>query len=161
MPGLDDKSAALGSGEAILVVMAVAVLLGLRHATDPDHLVAVSTLLASDRSRGPRQAATLGVSWGLGHTTTLVIFGLPVVLFNEYLPRAAEQAAEVAVGLVIVALALRLLSRSRRGSFHRIGRTPLQAYGVGLVHGIGGSAGVGVLLRAAIPSHVEGAVALI
>jgi hypothetical protein len=47
------------------------------------------------------------------------------------------------------------------GSAHRLGRSPLQAYGIGLLHGIGGSAGVGLLLLAAIPSHVEGALALV
>lgn len=195
MLGLDDRIAALGSGEAFLIVIGVAVLLGLRHATDPDHLIAVSTLLASGGSRGPRRAATLGASWGLGHATTLVMFGLPIVLFNEYLPGPVEQAAEVAIGIVIIALAVRLLLRWRSGRFHahlhwhehvehrhlhrhheaaghdpgrhdhghvqRIGRTPLQAYGIGLVHGIGGSAGVGILLLAAIPNHVEGAVALV
>ena len=161
MPGFDDKLAAIGNGETFLVVIAVAVLLGLRHATDPDHLVAVSTLLASERSRSPWRAARLGASWGAGHATTLVLFGLPVVLFDQYLPRTAERAAEVAVGIVIIALALRLLSRWRRGSLRRTARTPLQAYGVGLVHGVGGSAGIAVLVLAAIPSPLESVLALV
>jgi ABC-type nickel/cobalt efflux system permease component RcnA len=192
MLGLDDKIAALGTGEAFLIVAVIAFLLGLRHATDPDHLVAVSTLVASSEENGTRRAARLGGAWGLGHATTLTLFGLPIVLFNEYLPERVQQAAEVAIGLVIMALALRLLVRWRRGQFHghrhrhgrvehrhlhahqaipshahdhlhdpELGRTPLQAYSIGLVHGMGGSAGVGVLLLAAIPSHVEGALALV
>ncbi len=195
MIGLDDKIAALGTGDAFLIVIAVATLLGLRHAADPDHLTAVSTLIASGEKQSGRRAGVLGLSWGLGHATTLIAFGLPIVLFNGYLPEAVQRTAEVAVGVLIVVLALRLLIRWRRGylhahlhqhdgDFHRhlhvherpqpkragshkhrhapsLGRSPTQAYGIGLVHGMGGSAGVGLLLLAAIPSHVEGLVALI
>jgi hypothetical protein len=167
--GLDDRIAALGTGEVLLVVVGVAVLLGLRHATDPDHLTAVWTLVAGEDARSPKRAGRLGFAWGLGHATTLFAFGLPVVLFNAYLPQTVERAAEAAIGLVIVALALRLLVRWRRGHLRAEGerhdvprpaRSPLQAYAIGLVHGVGGSAGVGVLLLAAIPDRVVGAVAL-
>jgi ABC-type nickel/cobalt efflux system permease component RcnA len=193
MFGLDDKIAALGTGDAFLIVIAVATLLGLRHATDPDHLTAVSTLIASGEEQSGRRAGILGLSWGLGHATTLIAFGLPIVLFNGYLPEAVQRTAEVAVGVLIVVLALRLLIRWHRGYFHAhlhahegdvhrhlhvherphpesshehrhapsLGRSPMQAYGIGLVHGMGGSAGVGLLLLAAIPSHVEGLVALV
>lgn len=195
MFGLDDKIAALGTGDAFLIIIAVATLLGLRHATDPDHLTAVSTLIASGEERSGRRAGILGLSWGLGHATTLVALGLPIVLFDRYLPAPVERAAEAAVGALIVVLALRLLIRWRQGRFHAhlhahdgdvhlhphahprphpegagshrhghagsLGRSPLQAYGIGLLHGIGGSAGVGLLLLAAIPNHVEGLVALV
>jgi high-affinity nickel permease len=157
MFGLDDHIAALGSGVLFAVVAAVAILLGLRHATDPDHLAAVTTLVAADEP-DPRRAGRLGFTWGLGHATSLVAFGVPIVLFGSYLPEAAQQAAETAVGLMIVLLALRLLRR--RHQHARPARSPLQAYGIGLVHGMGGSAGVGVLLLASIPSHVEALVAL-
>ena len=197
MFGLDDKIAALSTGEVFLIVIAVAVLLGLRHATDPDHLTAVSTLVASQDDHGPKRAGTLGFSWGLGHATTLFVFGLPIVLFNRYLPDRVQQGAEVAIGFLIIGLAVRLLVRWRRGYFHShshphpedehrhvhmherprdahvserdhehrhaagLGRSPLQAYGIGLLHGMGGSAGVGVLLLASIPDHVEGVAALV
>ena len=167
MFGLDDKIAALGTGEAFVVVVAVAILLGLRHATDPDHLTAVTTLIAGDRHHDHRKARSLGFVWGLGHATSLFAFGLPIVLARDYLPESVQRGAETAVGLLIVCLAIRLLVRCRRGAFrsgpahtHGHGRTPLQAYGIGLVHGIGGSAGVGVLLLAAIPDHVEAVAAL-
>jgi len=176
MFGLDDRIAALGTGESLLIVLAVAVLLGLRHATDPDHLTAVSTLLAGgdgEEGTGARRAGRLGLVWGAGHATTLFLFGSPIVLFDSYLPEPVQSAAEVAVGVVIIALAIRLLGRWRRGALspvhshpHGPGgaplrtRSPLQAYGIGLVHGIGGSAGVGLLLLAAIPDDVEGVLAL-
>ena len=163
MLGLDDQIANLGSGEAFLVVGVVAILLGLRHATDPDHLTAVSTLVAGHRA-GSRGAGRLGLAWGLGHATTLFAFGLPIVLYRSYLPAAVQAAAETLIGVVIVALAIRLLLRwreSRRGTTHvHAARSPMQAYGIGLVHGVGGSAGVGVLLLASIPDHVEAVAAL-
>jgi high-affinity nickel permease len=164
MFGLDDQIANLGAGEAFLVVAIAAILLGLRHATDPDHLTAVSTLVAGDRA-DTRGARRLGLAWGLGHATTLFAFGLPIVLYRSYLPETLQTAAETLIGLVIVALAARLLLRwreNRRGTDRHLhpARSPLQAYGIGLVHGIGGSAGVGVLLLASIPDHVEAVAAL-
>ena len=172
MFGLDERVAALNTGSALLVVLGVAVLLGLRHATDPDHLTAVSTLVASQREQSARYAARMGLAWGLGHATTLFLFGLPVVLFQQYLAEWFTKAAEVLIGVVIAGLALRLLGRCRNGDFRpdRVGphahlprgrRTPLGAYGIGLVHGIGGSAGVGILLLGAIPNQVLGVIALV
>jgi hypothetical protein len=158
MFGLDDHIAALGTGEVFLVVALVAVLLGLRHATDPDHLAAVTTLVAADEP-DPRRAGRLGFTWGLGHATSLFVFGVPIVLFKSYLPHALQTAAEAAVGLMIVALAIRLLVRRPQQRLRA--RTRLQAYGIGLVHGMGGSAGVGVLLLASIPHRVEALAALV
>lgn len=174
MLGLDDWIAHFSDGATLLVVSGVAVLLGLRHATDPDHLAAVTTLIATGRDRTKRAAARLGLAWGLGHGTSLFAFGLPIVLFKAYLPEPVQQGAETAVGVMIAGLAVWLLVRWRRGAFHLHAhqhaggrhthlhdhakshrhsvrtRSPLQAFGIGLVHGMGGSAGVGILLLAAI-----------
>jgi cytochrome c biogenesis protein CcdA len=195
MLGLDELIARLGGSGAMAFV--VALLLGLRHATDPDHLTAVSTLFLADPRNGPRRARALGLAWGLGHATTLFAFGLPVVLFRRYLPDPAQRAAEAAIGLVIVALAVRLLIRWRRGYFHvhphshgtlqhahphahehphaaavhsiphahphaeGLGRSPFTAFGIGMVHGVGGSAGVGVLLVGAVSGQMKGVLALV
>jgi ABC-type nickel/cobalt efflux system permease component RcnA len=172
MFGLDDRLAAFADGGSIWIVLAVAVLLGLRHATDPDHIAAVSTLVANGRDRAARRAGELGLAWGLGHGLTLFAFGLPILLLDSYLPERAQQAAETAIAVVIVYLAVRLLVRWRRGAFHehvhshgevdhshvhvghghRHARGRLGAFGIGLVHGMGGSAGVGILLVASIES---------
>ena len=185
MFGLDDWIASFSDGTTLLVVAVVAIVLGLRHATDPDHLAAVTTLVASGRERTARCASKLGLSWGLGHATSLFAFGLPIVLFKAFLPEPVQRAAETAVGLVIVALAVWLLVRWRRGLFHvhvhaherlhahghvhagdghphraRPARGPLQAYGIGLVHGMGGSAGVGVLVLASIHDRLIASAAL-
>lgn len=173
MFGLDDWIAGLSSGASVGVVLLVAAVLGLRHATDPDHIAAVTTLMATGRERATRSAARLGAWWGVGHATTLVAFGVPILLAQRYLPERVQQSAETAVAAVIVFLALRLLVRWRHGYFdlhahphpervhrHTV-RTPAGALAVGLVHGIGGSAGVGVLLLAAIPSETVAVAALV
>lgn len=168
MFGLDDRIASFSDGTTLLVVLAVSIALGLRHASDPDHLAAVTTLVASGRERAGRRAAALGLSWGLGHATSLFAFGLPVVLYSAYLPERVQRWAETSVGLVIVVLAVALLVRWRRGRLgdgshdhvHRHTRSAQGAYAIGLVHGLGGTAGVGVLLLAAIPSHALAVVAL-
>jgi ABC-type nickel/cobalt efflux system permease component RcnA len=175
------------SGHGALVVLLLAFALGLRHASDPDHLVAVSTLVADTRGRASRAAAKLGAAWGIGHATTLLAFGLPVLLLRSYLPRVVEQAAEALIGVIIVGLAARLLVRWRRGAYHvhvhahdgrshvhvhsharetehahgHAVRTPRQAFSIGLVHGIAGSGAVAVLLIAAIPNTALACVALV
>jgi hypothetical protein len=159
MFGLDERIAASSDGASIWIVLAVAVLLGLRHATDPDHLAAVTTLVASGRERAGRRAGELGLAWGLGHAAALFAFGLPILLLNGFLPPLVQQAAETAIGFVIVYLALRLLIRWRRGELrfhahpHAHGaRTGRAAFAIGIVHGMAGSAGVGVLVLASVRS---------
>jgi ABC-type nickel/cobalt efflux system permease component RcnA len=177
MFGLDERVASLSDGTTLLVVVLVSIVLGLRHASDPDHLAAVTTLVASGKERAARRAGALGLTWGLGHATSLFVFGLPIVLYRAYLPAAVQRAAETVVGFLIVGLALWLLVRWRRGAFHTHAhdhdgtphthahartrghshppksRSPLGAYAIGVVHGMGGSAGVGILLLSSIPSH--------
>jgi len=173
MFGLDDYLASFSDGTTLVLVIAVAILLGLRHATDPDHLAAVTTLLASTERRA-RDAARLGLAWGTGHALTLFALGVPIVLYRAYLPEAVQRGAETAIGFLIAGLAVWLLVRWRRGAFHAHAhahgershahlhshssephqhvrtRTPLGAFAVGLLHGIGGSAGVGILLVSTI-----------
>jgi hypothetical protein len=165
----------------LLVALGIALLLGLRHASDPDHLVAVTSLLASSE-RDPRTAARLGAWWGLGHATTLFLVGLPLILFKSELPDWLEAAAEKAIGCVILFLAARVIVKWARGDYragrhlhdakghrhlrmgedhrHERARTPSQAVGIGLLHGLAGSGGVAVLLLTALPGTLEAAAAL-
>jgi len=187
MGGIDSFVGGQAPGHGALVVLLLAFALGLRHASDPDHLVAVSTLVADTPGRAARVAARLGAAWGLGHATTLLAFGLPVLLVRSYLPHVVEQSAEALIGVIIVALSVRLLVRWRRGAFHvhlhahdgrphvhvhshahgaehahdHTVRTPAKAFAIGLVHGAAGSGGVAVLLIAAIPSTALACVALV
>jgi ABC-type nickel/cobalt efflux system permease component RcnA len=179
-----------GRGGGVTLGLVVALLLGARHATDPDHLTAVSTLILSDDRRGGTRAGVLGLFWGLGHATTLFVFGAPIVIFGARLPEFVGRAAEFLVGVVTAMLAVRLLLRWRRGYFHShphrhgeirhthphvhehashaghpsahphrhaegIGRSPAAAFGIGLMHGLGGSAGVGILLVASVADRMD------
>jgi hypothetical protein len=161
--GLDAWVAQFSDGTTVALVVVVAAVLGLRHATDPDHLAAVTTLVAGGREHAAGAAARLGAAWGLGHATSLFAFGVPIVLYRAYLPEPVQAAAETIVGLLIVALALWLLVRWHRGHTHGRrfrARSARQALAVGLVHGMGGSAGVGVLLLATIQSRAIAIAAL-
>jgi hypothetical protein len=160
MFGLDDTIAAFSNGTTLLIVGAVSLLLGLRHASDPDHVAAVATMVASRRERAARHAAQLGLTWGMGHATSLFAFGLPVVLYSAYLPEPLQRAAETAVGFLIVVLGGTLLLRWRHGFQRPATRTRAQAYAIGVVHGMGGTAGVGLLLLATIDSRVLAVTAL-
>ncbi len=194
MAALDQWIVSLAGGTWTIIV--VALLLGLRHATDPDHLTAVSTLILSDARHGVRRANLLGLFWGIGHAITLFVFGLPIILFRQYLPLWVQRGAEFTIGLTIAVLAARLLLRWRHGYFHvhphthgglphahphahekqgssphpqrhahphqeSIGRSPVAALGIGMVHGVGGSAGVGILLLAAVPQKSTAVLALL
>jgi ABC-type nickel/cobalt efflux system permease component RcnA len=174
------------SGAPFLVAMVMAVALGLRHASDPDHLVAVSSLVAADGGE-TRDAARVGGFWGLGHAGALVAIGLPLILLKSALPGWIERGAERAVGLIILLLALRVVVKWIRGDFragshrhpraastghrhlhhtaepdhaHRV-RTPQQAFGIGVVHGLAGTGAVVLLLIAALPTQLQAAAALL
>jgi len=159
--GLDRAIAAWAHGGGLAFALLVALLLGLRHATDPDHLTAVTTLVAGEQRQGARRAGTLGAAWGAGHATTLLLVGVPLLLLRSALPTAVERTAEVAIGIVIVALALRLLRRSRRHAHgQRLVRTPLAAFGIGTLHGLGGSGGVALLVLSAVHGRTAAAASL-
>jgi ABC-type nickel/cobalt efflux system permease component RcnA len=174
------------SGAPFVVAMVIAVALGLRHASDPDHLVAVSSLVAADGGE-TRSAARLGGWWGAGHAGALLAIGLPLIFLKSALPAWIEQAAERAVGAIIVLLALRVVVKWIRGDFraashrhesatghghrhlhhaaepehrHRV-RTPRQAAGIGVLHGLAGTGAVVLLLIAALPTQLEAAAALL
>ena len=116
----------------------------------------MTTLVAGGRERAARRAGELGLAWGLGHAATLFAFGLPICSTAFF---RSGFSSETAIGSVIVYLALRLLVRWRRGElrFHahphaHAARTRRGAFAIGLVHGVGGSAGVGVLVLASVRS---------
>jgi hypothetical protein len=164
--GLDDSLAALSDGNSVWLVVLAAILLGLRHATDPDHLAAVTTLVAGRRDRAARAAGELGLLWGLGHAVTLFAFGLPILLLEQYLPERVQQGAETLIAFMIVYLAVRLIRRWHSGALrpnahtHPPARGKLGAFAIGLVHGMGGSAGVGVLIVASVESTALSVVSL-
>jgi hypothetical protein len=159
---LDNLISALFEGAPLAVALLVAFLLGLRHASDPDHLVAVTSLVAAEDG-DTRQAARLGAWWGLGHAAALLALGVPLIAFKTELPGWLESGAEKAIGAVILLLAARVIYRWARPHAHAHAhklRTNRQAMSIGLLHGLAGTGAVVVLLIAALPTQLEAALAL-
>jgi ABC-type nickel/cobalt efflux system permease component RcnA len=177
----------LFAGAPLVVALLIALVLGLRHASDPDHLVAVTSLVAVDGG-DVRGAARLGAWWGAGHGAALLVIGIPLIFFKSDMPGWIEHWAETAVGVIILLLALRIVVKWVRGDFrggrhphprpggpethrhlhrgaqpehrHRNVRTPRQALSIGVLHGLAGTGAVALLLIAALPGKVEAAAAL-
>jgi high-affinity nickel-transport protein len=86
----------------LLTVVGIGFLLGIRHATDPDHVIAVATIVS--RQRSIRHAGLIGILWGLGHTLTILFVGAAIILFNLAIPPRIGLTMELAVGLMLVLL---------------------------------------------------------
>jgi ABC-type nickel/cobalt efflux system permease component RcnA len=86
----------------LLSIIAIGFFLGMRHATDPDHVIAVSTIVSQQRN--PKRAALIGVLWGLGHTLTIFVVGSAIILFNLVIPVRAGLAMELSVGFMLIVL---------------------------------------------------------
>ena len=97
---------------ALLTILAVGFFLGIRHATDPDHVIAVSTIVSRERSIGA--AMLIGAFWGLGHTLTILGVGSTIVLFNLVIPPRLGLSMELCVGLMLILLGVLNLSGFRR-----------------------------------------------
>ena len=94
-------------------------LLGVRHALEPDHLAAVTTLVSRERSSF--RAAMLGAWWGLGHTLALVVVGALLIVLRREMPPALTEVFELGVALMLIALGVRaVLQAIRQGKFERI-----------------------------------------
>jgi nickel/cobalt exporter len=133
-----------------------AALLGARHASEPDHLVAVSTLIAD--ARGPRRTAWLGALWGMGHSFSLLAVGSLLLCLRL---RMSAQAAD---GFELLVRAYRARSEPERefererDHGHEHGAPWKRPLGVGLVHGLAGSGALTALALANMPSIATGIV---
>ena len=155
--------------------------LGAAHACDPDHLVAVGTLTAE--SKNVRQASVLGLIWGVGHTLTLALGGFLVLSMKWTVPDHVSMAMEAIVGLMVVMLGVNLFWRSIQtltihshhhshdGTIHEHvhfhggdtmthhhhgGGSKMKILGVGLAHGLAGSAALSLAVMSTAPSTVFG-----
>ncbi|MGH9522171.1 MAG: high-affinity nickel-transport family protein [Terriglobales bacterium] len=89
----------------LFAIVALGFLLGMRHATDPDHVIAVTTIVSRERSL--KQAGVIGAVWGFGHTLTILTVGAAMILFRVMLPPRLGLAMELAVGVMLIVLGLR------------------------------------------------------
>lgn len=164
---------------SLLAILAIGGLLGVRHAFEPDHLAAVSTL-ATRPSGGMRLwgAARLGLVWGFGHTVTIGVVALLIIAFGVRLPDRFWPAAELLVAALLVMLGVVVLWRYVRGRWHMHLHThetasphfhlhshqsnaahrhehatgdARRSLGFGIAHGLAGSGAIAALLVAAAP----------
>jgi high-affinity nickel-transport protein len=185
------------SNAAPVAIALLGFALGMRHATDADHVVALTTIVSSERRIGV--AARIGLTWGLGHTLTVFVVGLAIIFFKIAIPPRVGLAMEMAVAIMLILLGVSAAARGLRrpgaqpmtstppltvhshshahdghthfhphlhvageaSSDHRDHRLadaqrlslrhPLgRAFGVGMVHGLAGSAAIALLVLSAI-----------
>lgn len=157
----------------LLAVLALGFFLGMRHATDSDHVLAVSTIVS--RERTPRAALWIGALWGFGHSATIITVGGAIVLFGWVIPPRLGLSMEMSVAIMLVVLgainlsgALSQIERAAHApqapaaALAGKGRSVLPRGGllrpviIGVVHGLAGSAAVALLVLATIKSASTG-----
>lgn len=143
--------------------MAFGLLLGLRHATDPDHVVAVGAIATAERSM--KRIALVGASWGAGHTATVLTLGGAVILLDVRMPIRLGLGLELAVAVMLGVIGIVGVARFLR---RRPSATPLapaaqlparprgwaRSFGIGLVHGVAGSTAAALLMLSLIADRV-------
>ncbi len=167
---------------SILAVLAIGGLLGLRHAFEPDHLAAVSTLATRASGRRLWSAGRLGLIWGLGHTVTVGAVALLIIALGVRLPAGLWPAAELLVAGLLILLGTLVIWRYVRGRWHMHAHVHAAAaphfhlhshsadpshihshsifdarrsLGFGIAHGLAGSGAIAALLVAAVPDTVS------
>lgn len=169
----------------LITALGLGFILGLKHALDPDHLVAISTIVGEQRS--VKRSSLVGMFWGLGHTASLLIAGVAIILLKLQISETLALWMEFAVALMLILLGAKALGRALRGwkmhvhmhthdgqrhihlHLHRPGEDQahehrhLLGFGarpffIGMVHGLAGSAGLMLLVLATIPSAIAGLV---
>jgi hypothetical protein len=137
-----------------LSVLLLGIGLGLRHATDVDHVVVVSALV--QREPGVWRAARIAALWGAGHTVAFLALGLLIVLAGVRIPEALERGAELLVASMLITFGVWHLARSRHAAADvavPVSGAAARPLTIGLVHGLAGSAGVALLAATTIESH--------
>ena len=167
---------------SIVAILAIGGLLGLRHAFEPDHLAAVSTLATRPGARRLWSAARLGLVWGLGHTATVGGVALLIIVLGVRLPARLWPTAELVVAALLILLGMMVIWRYARGRWHMhahahsAGAPHLHLHshaadpshghahasvdarrslGFGIAHGLAGSGAIAALLIAAVPNTMS------
>jgi sulfite exporter TauE/SafE len=160
-----------------LAILGLGFFLGLRHALDVDHLAAVSTIVSQRRSIW--RSALVGVVWGIGHTTSLLVVAIAVIALHAEISPAVGQVLELGVAIMLMTLGVRLLATVLRGGAihvhvhdhaghahvhphvhaadapgHDHGPSHRRPFLVGLVHGLAGSGALMLAVAATIADPV-------
>ena len=160
------------------LIVSIGFLLGMRHATDADHVIAVSTIVS--RERGLLKAGLIGALWGVGHTFTIFVVGIAIILFKIAIPTRLGLSMEFSVGLMLILLGLLNLTGLMQRWMARVdhthtrmehrhmesgrpeSKTPRRSglwnftrpLVVGIVHGMAGSAAIALLVMTTISTSM-------
>jgi hypothetical protein len=126
---------------SLFLTFITSLMLGMRHATDPDHIVAVSTIVSRERS--VVKAAGIGALWGMGHTITLLVVGGAIIAFKIVFDARLGLSMELCVAIMLIVLGLLNLFDVRAKSG---GPSASRPFLVGVVHGLAGSAAAALLI---------------
>jgi len=160
----------------VYAILGFGFLLGLKHSIEADHVVAVATL--SSKSKGFFRSAMVGVIWGLGHTTSILLVGLLVMLIGVNIPEKMSIILEMLVGFMLIWLGLRSFGRATEihsheheheeeahehihTHFNDDSHNKKKSFMVGLVHGLAGSGALMILILSTIKSLVWGLVYIV
>lgn len=161
-------------------ILLVGLILGIRHALDADHVVAVSTIISKNKNL--LKSSILGAAWGLGHASTLLLVGLLVLIFKLSIPTKVALSMELAVGIILVILGLSVAKeffidkmhlhchrhesnvhphlhshkdRSDHSHEHKM-KSEYKTFLVGMVHGLAGSAALMLLVLTTVRTPYQG-----
>ena len=126
---------------SLFLTFVASLMLGMRHATDPDHIVAVTTIVSRERS--VVKAAGIGAVWGIGHTITLLLVGGAIIAFKLAFDARLDLSLEMSVAVMLIVLGLLNIFDVRASTR---GISSSRPFFVGIVHGLAGSAGAALLI---------------
>lgn len=158
----------------LITLITLGFILGLEHALDADHVAAVTAMVS--RTKSLRKSSALGAVWGMGHTTTLLLVGLLVLVFKVSLPQNLAPLMEFLVGIVLVLLGIGVLKNVMKDNAHAHGhkhanmdhshlhshegaqfhRHMHKTFAIGMLHGLAGSGALMILVLATVKSVFEG-----
>lgn len=146
----------------LISILSLSFLLGMRHAIDADHVVAVSTIVSREK-KGILSSALIGILWGIGHSLTVTLVGIPIIFYSFVVPPGLGVFLEFLVGLMLVILGILNLTgstvlmhkhrnlNSLNYGVHHLGLfQAIRPLVVGLVHGLAGGAAVVLLILSTI-----------
>jgi ABC-type nickel/cobalt efflux system permease component RcnA len=148
---------------SLLSILLLGFLLGIKHAIEPDHIIAVSTI--ASESKNLKRSVFAGVYWGIGHTATLFIVGMFLIVAKNTITDTVALSLEFIVGIMLVSLGLNsiLAFIKHRHHSHDIpnqdkkSRSHLKSFFIGLIHGLAGSAAMVLLTMSTVTTAWQGA----
>lgn len=156
-----------------LLTLLFGFILGIEHAFEADHMIAVSTMVTEHKN--PFKASLVGTFWGIGHTTTLFIVGIVVLLLKVTIPENVSLSLEMIVGFVLVLLGVKIIREKKETlhmhththddtahthhhlhTNHNHWHTHYHSFIIGLIHGLAGSGALMILVLSTINELFQG-----